>query len=206
LSEREPEVRITDLAELRSVAKASVSEAMDTMAELGLVRQEKYGPVELTRLGREQAREIRERHRILRMFMVEVLDVPLKVAQKDACLMEHIVSPVTMERLVAFLKAHVSSDLHGLLAAEDNEKGAGHMGAAGIQPLSELTPGMKGRVVRIGVKGRLRQRLLDMGVVAGAEVRLDGAAPFGDPIEVTVRGYHLTLRKSEAARIYVEVE
>lgn len=63
-----------------------------------------------------------------------------------------------------------------------------------------------GRVVRIASQGNLRRRILDMGVVPGAEVRVNGVAPLGDPMEITVRGYHLSLRKSEAKDIFVEIE
>jgi Fe2+ transport system protein FeoA len=45
-----------------------------------------------------------------------------------------------------------------------------------------------------------------MGLVAGTEIAVDGVAPLGDPIEVTVKGYHLTLRRNEAEAIFVEVE
>ncbi|HHY98211.1 MAG TPA: hypothetical protein GX509_05690 [Firmicutes bacterium] len=63
-----------------------------------------------------------------------------------------------------------------------------------------------GRVVRIASQGNLRRRILDMSVVPGAEVRVNGVAPLGDPMEITVRGYHLSLRKSEAKDIFVEIE
>ncbi len=55
-------------------------------------------------------------------------------------------------------------------------------------------------------EGRIRRRLFDMGITPGAEVKLRKRAPFGDPIEVTLRGYELTLRKAEAAFVEVEVQ
>ncbi len=71
--------------------------------------------------------------------------------------------------------------------------------------LSDLLPGSKGKVVRIGAKGNVRRRFLDMGMVPGVEVVVKGVAPLGDPIDVLIRGYHLSLRKKEAADIFVEV-
>jgi Fe2+ transport system protein FeoA len=71
--------------------------------------------------------------------------------------------------------------------------------------LSELSPGSRVKVVRIGAKGSVRRRILDMGVVPGVEITVKGVAPLGDPIEVFIRGYHLSLRKKEAADIFVEV-
>lgn len=71
--------------------------------------------------------------------------------------------------------------------------------------LNELSPGSRGKVVRIGAKGSLRRRILDMGLVPGVEISVKGVAPLGDPIEILVRGYRLSLRKQEAASIFVEV-
>lgn len=78
--------------------------------------------------------------------------------------------------------------------------------ALGLQPLSRLQPGSRGKVARVSATGGLRRRLLEMGLVAGTEIAVDGVAPLGDPIEVTVKGYHLTLRRNEAEAIFVEVE
>jgi ferrous iron transport protein A len=70
--------------------------------------------------------------------------------------------------------------------------------------LAVLNPGERGRIVRIGAIGPLKRRLMDMGVLVGVEVRVEKVAPLGDPIEVTVRNYSLSLRKSEAEGILVE--
>lgn len=53
--------------------------------------------------------------------------------------------------------------------------------------------------------GSIRQKLIDMGLIPGTEVMISNIAPFGDPIEVCVRGYMLSLRKSEAMKIYVNI-
>ena len=74
-----------------------------------------------------------------------------------------------------------------------------------IKPLSELKPGEKGRIVKVRGSGGVHRRILDMGVVSGTEVEVERVAPLEDPIEVTLKGYHLTLRKGEAKGIQVEV-
>ena len=74
-----------------------------------------------------------------------------------------------------------------------------------IKPLSELKPEEKGRIVKVGGRGRIRQRLLDMGIVYGTAVEVQRVAPLGDPMEIRVKGYNLTLRKTEAANIQVEL-
>ncbi len=71
--------------------------------------------------------------------------------------------------------------------------------------LSELKRNDRGRVVKISGAGGVHHRLLDMGVVKGSVVEMQRVAPLGDPIEIRVRGYSLTLRKEEAANILVEV-
>ena len=71
--------------------------------------------------------------------------------------------------------------------------------------LSDFIPGEKGVIVTVAGEGRIRRRLFDMGVTPGAEVVMRKKAPLGDPIEVTLRGYELTLRKTEAACVMTEV-
>jgi len=72
--------------------------------------------------------------------------------------------------------------------------------------LSELKPGRKGRIVKILGAGTVQRRILDMGIVKGAEIEMERVAPLGDPLEVKIKGYHLSLRKDEAAKIFVEAE
>lgn len=71
--------------------------------------------------------------------------------------------------------------------------------------LSEFETGESGVIKRVDGDGRIRRRLFDMGVTAGAEVYLRKRAPLGDPMEVTIRHYELTLRKSEAELVLAEV-
>jgi len=70
-------------------------------------------------------------------------------------------------------------------------------------PLSKLKKGQSGIVVRVGGKGAAKRRMMDMGMVPGSEIRVVRIAPFGDPIEFNVKGYSLSLRKSEAKDIIV---
>ncbi|MCR4920278.1 MAG: ferrous iron transport protein B [Bacteroidaceae bacterium] len=71
--------------------------------------------------------------------------------------------------------------------------------------LDELSLGQSGVVTRIGGEGALRQHFLDMGVLPGAVVTLEKYAPMGDPMELTIQGYQLTLRKADAARIEISL-
>jgi len=72
--------------------------------------------------------------------------------------------------------------------------------------LNRLNPQQKGTVRKIRGEGEVHQRLLDMGITNGAEIEAVKVAPLGDPIDVKIKGYHLSLRKNEAANIFVEIE
>ena len=72
-----------------------------------------------------------------------------------------------------------------------------------MKRLSELKIGEKGKVVAVNGEGAIRRRLFDMGITSGAEVYLRKKAPLGDPIEISIRGYELTLRKAEAAHVEI---
>jgi ferrous iron transport protein A len=71
--------------------------------------------------------------------------------------------------------------------------------------LAMLKPGQTGKITKIGSLGPMKRRLMDMGVLVGEAVRVEKIAPLGDPIEITVKAYKLSLRKSEAEGISVEV-
>ena len=73
-----------------------------------------------------------------------------------------------------------------------------------MQTLKETKPGATVRVVKIGGEGPVKRRIMEMGITKGAEVYVRKVAPLGDPVEVTVRGYELSLRKEDAQSIQVE--
>jgi Fe2+ transport system protein FeoA len=75
-----------------------------------------------------------------------------------------------------------------------------------MKALKEFIIGERGVVKKVTAEGRIRRRLFDMGVTPGAEIILKKSAPLGDPIEITVRGYELTLRKDEAAAVLMETD
>ena len=72
-------------------------------------------------------------------------------------------------------------------------------------PLDQLRPGQRGRIVSLQGEDSLAQRLMEMGLVEGDEVEVVGFAPLGDPVEVRLADYRLSLRRAEAARVRVTV-
>ena len=73
-----------------------------------------------------------------------------------------------------------------------------------MSTLDSLVPGESGIIVSVGGSGALRHRLLDMGLAPRTAVRVERIAPMGDPMELYLRGYRLTLRKEDASKIEVE--
>jgi len=71
-------------------------------------------------------------------------------------------------------------------------------------PLSEFKEGERGLIARLNGKGRFRKRLQEMGFIKGAEVLVEKYAPLRDPIELVLKGYHVSLRVEEAAQIMME--
>jgi len=72
--------------------------------------------------------------------------------------------------------------------------------------LDSFRIGQSGKIIKVNGEGKVRRRLFDMGLTPGASVYLRKVAPLGDPLEITVRGYELSLRKDEAMHVEVEVE
>ncbi|MEW6686611.1 MAG: ferrous iron transport protein A [Candidatus Edwardsbacteria bacterium] len=74
----------------------------------------------------------------------------------------------------------------------------------GQKILRELKPGEVGKVVKILGSGSIHRRILDMGITKDTKIEMERVAPLGDPVEVKIKGYHLSLRKDEAANIFVD--
>ncbi|HET6349812.1 MAG TPA: metal-dependent transcriptional regulator [Candidatus Krumholzibacteria bacterium] len=97
------EPRVKSIAERLGVRMPSVTGALETLRVRGLVSHDRYGDVRLTVRGRKTAREVKTRNDLLHKFLLEVLKLPPEIAARDACVLEHVVSPVTLERLESFL-------------------------------------------------------------------------------------------------------
>lgn len=104
LAEEQGVVRVTALSKSLGVKKPSVISALNKLSERGLVNHEKYGCVELTGEGEKIAGDILRRHEVLGKLLIEILRVSPDTAWKDACDMEHYISPITVERLVKFVE------------------------------------------------------------------------------------------------------
>lgn len=81
-----------------------------------------------------------------------------------------------------------------------------HLTQKSPETLRDMRPGDRAVVVKVNGEGALRRRLFDMGITPGAEVLVRKFAPLGDPVEITLRGYELSLRKTEAEAVLVSAK
>ena len=100
IAEKRP-AQVRDVAQMLSVKMPSVVKALHELKRLGLVTQEPYAPIKLTVKGSRVAKQVLNRHTLLRKFLMK-LGVSRKHADKDACLMEHILSAETIDRIRAY--------------------------------------------------------------------------------------------------------
>jgi len=97
-------VRVRDIAKKMDVKMPSVTSMLKTLNERNLVNYEKYEYVELTEQGADIGREIRQRHEIIRKFLIEILKIDFETADEDACRIEHTLSPSTLDSLSDFME------------------------------------------------------------------------------------------------------
>lgn len=99
------EVRVKDIASALEVSYPSVSEMVDRLVTDGLVTHDKYQNISLTSRGRRIGKGLDEKHEVIKRFFANVLGVDEKVADKDACEIEHVISNESLDRLVRYLES-----------------------------------------------------------------------------------------------------
>ena len=221
LKVRSQVARVKDIAREMNVRMPSVTGAIRSLAEKGLVTHQPYESVELTRTGLARARGVAHRHSAVREFLMSVLGLPEEDAEAEACGLEHAIRPDTLDRLlkfVDFIRAHGDEkafrlgDFQSYLKDGLDPDGDVPPEVCSLPPtirstrLSELCPGTKGRIAFVSGQGAIRKRLIEMGMTSDTRFDVVRTAPLGDPIEIKIRGYNLSLRKSEAEHVEVEVE
>ncbi len=204
LSETPRGARTGDIADALEVQPSTVSAALKSLKDQGLVDYAPYGVAGLTPKGRQVAEDVSGRHVALRRFFTETLGLTQAEAEAAACGMEHDATPLVLGRMALlgdFLRSHPGL-VERWVKVRETAKGER---APGVESgLDELPPGVRGVVMAVDVECALRKRLVEMGVTPGVLIAVERVAPLGDPIAVEVRGYRLSMRKAEAARIRVK--
>ncbi len=104
LSQQKGSVRLTDIAEHLGVSKPSVNRAVNTLTQNGFLEHVTYGDIIITPAGESYAANVLRRHRLIKQFLVDRLGVDEENAENDACQMEHVMSPVTIDKLYEYLE------------------------------------------------------------------------------------------------------
>jgi len=104
LREEREVVRVKHISEVLNVKMPSVTSALKKLSRERLVRHRPYGDIELTSQGEEAARDVMRRHKALSCFFSQALDIDPGTAEEDACKIEHVISPLSLERLTKLLE------------------------------------------------------------------------------------------------------
>lgn len=210
--------RVKEIASARDVKAASVSVALRKLADSGLVKYERREYISLTEQGETAARRVFSRHRLLKRFFSNVLQMDTDAADEQACALEHSLTDVAMDRFVSFFEflgnnPAVIADFSKCLSQNDCQ----HIGTAkqchhcnavknkgAVKTIASLEPGESATVCTINSTGPVRQKLLDMGILPDTMIEIERHGLNHDPIHITVQGAKLVLTKSEAELIIVE--
>ncbi len=223
-------VRPKDIARRLKVANSSVTGALRSLAEKELINYAPYDVISLTLTGKTAAKDVVRRHEVLRDFFVKILAVEDADADKAACQMEHSIPRVILERFIQFAEfvevcprggakwiagfgyhcdqgvtqENCEKCISITLEGVKQRRQQGDRKTMTIVKLKDLKPGQKGKVMKINARGETNRRIVEMGVTPGAVVEVERVAPLGDPIDIKVKGYHLSLRKDETEGIEIE--
>jgi DtxR family Mn-dependent transcriptional regulator len=223
-------VRPKDIAKRLYVKNSSVTGALRTLADKELIRYAPYDVITLTPEGKDAARDVIRRHEVLRDFFVNVLAVGAEEADEAACKMEHSIPKGILERFIQFAqfvevcprggakwvegfgyycdhgdtKGDCARCLSVTLEEVAKESTPQRDRKAMVKAtLRDLKPGQKGKVLKVISRGDAHKRMVEMGLTPGAVVEVERIAPLNDPIDIKIKGYHVSLRKEDAAKVEV---
>src|SRR4051812_17033272 len=195
-------VSTTELAERLAVTPGSVSAMLKRLDEIGLVAHEPYRGVRLTDSGRRVALEVIRHHRLLELFLSEVLEVPWDRVHAEAEVLEHVLSE-DLEQLIANKLGNPKVDPHGdpipsvEFVLEEDE----------TLSLNELPAGASGRFVRVSDSDpEMLRYLAEQGIALGDCLRVEDRQPFDGPVFVRFgeRQHPIGGRLARAMRVEVD--
>jgi DtxR family Mn-dependent transcriptional regulator len=215
IEEKDGVAKTSAIARCMKVAPASVTEALQTLADKGFVHYEPYKGAYLTEQGREMARKVKRRHRLLEVFLNNVLHINGEKVHDEACRMEHTLSDETECALCKMLNAPARCPHGSLIEACDRDV---ESCSACLQentppptcpreepllPVTALRPGQKGTIAFIRGDTSVVQRLTDLGLTLKTDIQLVRKAPLFGPVEIGVRKTKLAIDHAIADHIFV---
>jgi len=227
-------VRAKDISVSLDVKAGSVTTALQALAKGGLVNYKPYEVITLTDEGLEEAKRVIRKHEVLEDFFVDILGVDRDVARQGACQIEHVIPDDLLDRLISFTEfvqacprcgdswlgqfhkqcssrqpqdktdCAVCLDSGIKFLQEEKKKITAEPQVTTLFEAADGEMGQKYVVKKITNKSSVTKRFVEMGISRGSVIEVERVAPLGDPIEIKVKGYHLSLRKEEAKNIHVE--
>ncbi|HEY3249141.1 MAG TPA: metal-dependent transcriptional regulator [bacterium] len=194
-------VTTSAIADRMNVAQASVSNMVKKLARLKLVEHPPYREIQLTPGGRKVALEVVRHHRLLELYLSQVLGVSLDRVDAEAEQLEHVLSEDLEERIAQSL-GDPTRDPHGdpIPARDGTVESLQHPVLAG------LAPGAKGTIVRVSDSDpAILRDLADSGILPGAEFEVVSTSPRGD-LRVRTAGTDHTLSSGHAKAIFVRAK
>ena len=231
ISSEKQAARAKDIAERLNVNKSSVTGALRTLSEKGYVNYAPYDIITLTVTGLELAKDVVRRHETLKDFFVKILLLDDEEAEEASCKVEHAISGKILDRIINFVEfmeicprggkewlkgfrshcengdtsvkctSFISTCLQDLKIREENIRS----GPTEPVLLKEMDAGQRGKITEIKGRGGINKQLADMGVSSGSIIEVESLTPHNERVDVKVRGYHLSLSREDAQKIWVEM-
>lgn len=199
LSNRGEKVTNSALASQLDVAPASATNMIKKLANLRLVEYSPYQSIQLTESGEKIALEVLRHHRLIELYLHEVLNIPLEQVHDEAEKLEHVLSE-SVEKAMADALGNPTIDPHG----DPIPTMDGHVAVVEGFPLPEADVGQSYRLVRVLIQDQERLGYLGkLGLHPNAELRLLERAPFNGPLLIDVNGEHSALAHDLAQMLIV---
>lgn len=203
--------RVKDISERLEVKRSSVTIALRTLGEKGLVNYAPYSVITLTDEGKRVGGEIRRKHNLLSTFFTEILGTDIVSANGAACVMEHGLTPSIQRRMETFMAvlredSEFKKDLLARMDTHDriNPQQEESDELPLLIGLNQLDNGEEGVIHQILGSGGMKNRLMEMGVVTGQAIRVISGGIDAAQFEIQMKNFRLTLKANEANQILVE--
>jgi DtxR family Mn-dependent transcriptional regulator len=223
ISSEKQAARAKDISQRLRVNKSSVTGALRSLSEKGLVNYAPYDIITLTAQGDQVAREVVRRHETLKDFFMKILLLDADEAEEASCKIEHAISNKIIDRVISFvefmeicprggkewLKGFRRHCENGDTSVRCANSISMCLQIRSVTKetvlLKEMDAGQRGKIIKIKKHSGIHKILSNIGVSSGNIVEVEGMVSQNDKIDVKVRGYHLSLRTEDAANISVEL-
>ncbi len=201
--------RVKDISERLGVKRSSVTIALRTLSEKGLVNYEPYSVITLTIEGKRVGSEIRQKHNLLRTLFTDLFDIDLVTANNSACLMEHGVTTKIKNKLQLFLKVlEQDSELRNNILDKMNNLNDSEYTEVEELPLliglDYLKPKDQGVIHQILGENKIKKKLHDLGFLVGQVINVISVNEKNSDLTIQLENSTLSIAEEDAYHILVE--